>query len=76
MITNSKQNWEVGSKVKVGFMILTVKRMVATPGDFAPDAYILQSSKGKVYRFVPHNGLELLYGNEAKQYMQPAYQNV
>jgi hypothetical protein len=61
MITNSSQNWEVGQIVKVGFMSnLTVIAKVPTPGDYAPDAYILRSAKGVEYRFVPHNGIERL----------------
>jgi hypothetical protein len=60
MITNTKQNWEVGSWVKVGFMTLLVTAKVPTPGDYAPDAYLLQSAKGKRYKFVPHNGLECI----------------
>ena len=58
MIQNSKQDWSVGKTVKVGFMKLTVKELEPTPGDFMPDAYILESEKGVKYRFVPHNGLE------------------
>lgn len=58
MITNSKQVWEVGSTVKVGFLSLKVISKQATPGDYLPDAYILQSAKGQLYRFVPHNGLQ------------------
>jgi len=58
MIKNSKQVWEVGEAVKVGFMTLIVCAKVATPGDYAPDAYALSNAKGdKFYRFVPHNGL-------------------
>ena len=56
MIKNSKQNWEVGQAVKVGFMTLKVLAKVATPGDYKPDAYALESN-GKFYQFVPHNGL-------------------
>lgn len=59
MITKSKQQWEVGQVVKVGFLTnLTVVAKVPTPGDYAPDAYILRSAKGAEYRFVPHNGIE------------------
>ena len=58
MITRTNQQWTAGSKVKVGFMTLTVIESVPTPGDYKPDAYILESSNGKRYRFVPHNGLE------------------
>lgn len=56
MITKTKQNWEVGQTVKVGFMSLQVVAKVPTPGDWLPDAYAL-TSNGKFYRFVPHNGL-------------------
>ena len=59
-IKRSKQNWEVGQAVKVGFMSLTVTAVEPTPGDFLPDAYRLVSAKGVAYRFVPHNGLERL----------------
>lgn len=61
MINNSKQKWNIGSTVKVGFMTLTVLAAVATPGDYKPDAYILQSSNKTFYQFVPHNGLVKLY---------------
>lgn len=58
MIKNSKQIWEVGQAVKVGFMNLIVLAKVPTPGDYAPDAYALSAvGGGKFYRFVPHNGL-------------------
>ena len=46
MISNSKQDWSVGSQVKVGFMKLTVVAAKPTPGDWAPDAYILQNASG------------------------------
>lgn len=64
MIKNSKQVWEVGQKVNVGFVKgLEVIRKIPTPGDGAPDAYELKSSDGKkVYRFTPHNGLERHWG--------------
>lgn len=64
MISNTKQNWEAGQTVKVGFMSLKVLRAVPTPGDWKPDAYIL-TSNGKFYRFVPHNGLERIEETEA-----------
>lgn len=57
MIRNTKQNWEPGQTVKVGFLSLQVVAKVATPGDYLPDAYVLKSDKGAFYRFVPHNGL-------------------
>ena len=57
MIRNSKQSWEVGEMVKVGFLTLQVLGKVPTPGDYMPDAYVLGSAKGGIYRFVPHRGL-------------------
>lgn len=55
----SKQNFQVGSVVSVGFVRgLRVIAKIPTPGDFAPDAYVLQQeANGRWYRFVPHNGL-------------------
>jgi len=55
---HKNDSWEVGARVKVGFLQLTVKGKEATPGDGYPDAYLLESSKGVQYRFVPHMGLE------------------
>lgn len=52
----AKQDWSVGQTVRVGFMSLRVVAKVATPGDYLPDAYALESN-GKFYRFVPHNGI-------------------
>lgn len=56
--SKSKQVWEVGSAVKVGFLTLTVTAKEPAPGDHMPDAYRLISAKGIAYRFVPHFGLE------------------
>lgn len=59
MITKSKQSWEVGEIVKVGFLKnLMVVKKEPTPGDYMPDAYILVARSGAQYRFVPHNGIE------------------
>lgn len=58
MIKNTKQNWNIGATVKVGFLSLVVVSAIATPGDYMPDAYVLSNAAGsKFYRFVPHNGL-------------------
>ena len=56
----AKQSWQVGDTVKVGFIVgLEVVKKVATPGDYAPDAYVLwQPSTDHFYRFVPHSGLQ------------------
>jgi hypothetical protein len=57
MIQNSKQNWQVGAMVKVGFLTLQVVARVATPGNGLPDQYALKSAAGRFYCFIPHNGL-------------------
>lgn len=58
-MTKTKQNWEIGQIVKVGFISgLEVIGKVATPGDYMPDLFVLvQASTKRIYRFVPHNGL-------------------
>jgi hypothetical protein len=57
MIKTTKQIWEVGEIVKVGFLKLRVLAKIPTPGDYMPDAYALGSVTGSIYRFVPHFGL-------------------
>ncbi len=52
----AQQDWSVGNTVKVGFLTLKVLAKVATPGNYLPDQYALESN-GKFYCFVPHNGL-------------------
>lgn len=67
-ITRSTQNWTPGQAVKVGFLGLVVVQCIPTPGDFAPDAYILKNAAGtQLYKFVPHNGLEKLSVLEARE---------
>ena len=73
MIKNSKQNWQVGATVKVGFLSLVVKAAIATPGDYMPDAYILSNQAGtQFYKFVPHNGLEKIGAVEANEMLAAA----
>lgn len=73
MVKNSKQNWQAGATVKVGFMSLVVKAAIATPGDYLPDAYILANQAGtQLYKFVPHNGLEKIDVAEAKEMLEQA----
>lgn len=58
-IQNSKQKWEVGETVKIGFLTLRITAFEPTPGDYMPDAYHLVNLKGdRSYRFTPHNGIE------------------
>lgn len=57
------QDFRVGSLVNVGFIKnLLVSEIVPTPGDYAPDAYILVASNGRRYEFVPHKGLSRIEG--------------
>ena len=57
MITNTKQDWSIGSTVKVGFLTLKVLS-VRAEHDYLPDIYTLENLKGdKQYEFIPHNGL-------------------
>jgi hypothetical protein len=60
MIKNSKQTWEAGEVVKVGFLTLRVLTKVPTPGNYKPDAYVLASANGepRFYCFVPHFGVQ------------------
>lgn len=59
MVRNSKQKWEVGQTVNVGFVRgLVVKAAIVTPADGLPDVYFLANRAGdKLYEFTPHNGL-------------------
>lgn len=59
MITRTKQDWSIGEWVKVGFMTLQVVNARAE-FDYLPDIYTLRSTKGKMYEFIPHNGLHAL----------------
>lgn len=57
MIKNTKQNWEIGQVVKVGFLSLRIVSMRAEY-DHLPDIYTLESlDSTKQYEFIPHNGL-------------------
>lgn len=67
MISNSKQNWTAGQPVKVGFLAnLLVVAVVPTPGDYAPDAYVLSRGQ-QFYSFVPHKGLSKIGADEARE---------
>lgn len=67
-ITRSAQDWTAGQAVKVGFMSLVVVQCIPTPGDYAPDAYILRNAAStKLYRFTPHRGIEKLSLDEANK---------
>ena len=67
MIRNSKQQWEVGQTVRVGFVSVVVKAKCFTPGDGLPDLYICANAGGdKLYAFIPHNGLTRITVDEAR----------
>ena len=57
-ITNTRQNWQIGSRVNVGFL----KNLLVTKIDAIyyglPDIYTLESANGTRYEFTPHNGIE------------------
>jgi hypothetical protein len=69
MIKKSKQSWEVGQFVKVGFISnLEVVAAIPTPGDWLPDKYLLanrSTKEDRYYFFTPHNGLERISHAEA-----------
>ena len=57
MITNTKQNWQIGKTVKVGFLTLIITN-IRQVKDGLPDIYDLVSpNREKQYEFIPHNGL-------------------
>lgn len=57
MINKTKQNWNIGQVVKVGFLTLKVVAIKAIK-DGLPDIYELVSLSGdKKYEFIPHNGI-------------------
>ena len=65
-ITNTKQDWGIGSVVKVGFMQLRVLGVEAI-NDYLPDIYTLESLDGrKRYEFIPHHGLNRIYGGSKR----------
>ena len=64
MIKNSKQSWEVGQTVRVGFLSLTVIAPLEATGDGLPGAYILTSGT-QLYAFVAHNGVRKITDDEA-----------
>ena len=58
MINRTKQDWQPGNEVKVGFLRLRVIGWRAEY-DYMPDIYTLESLDGsKRYEFIPHHGLK------------------
>ena len=58
-ITNSKQSWEIGDRVNVGFMKNLLVTKIDAIVDGLPDIYTLKNTNNnKLYQFTPHNGIE------------------
>ena len=57
-ITNTRQNWQIGSRVNVGFLKNLLVTKIDAIYDGLPDIYTLESNTGKLYQFTPHNGIE------------------
>lgn len=75
MITKTKQNWTTGQTVKVGFLSLMVVQSIPTPGDYAPDAYLLvNAAQTQLYKFVPHNGVEKITREEVNELIASSVQ--
>ena len=73
MISDTKQRWQPGQQVRVGFLTLTVRAAVATPGAGRPDAYLLSNAAGtQLYRFVPHHGVEKIDIEDARAMLEKA----
>jgi len=57
MITHTKQSWNVGDKVNIGFIKgLTVLSVRAEKAGL-PDIYTLEGKESRLYEFIPHNGI-------------------
>ena len=66
MITNTKQSWEVGSTVKVGFLTLVVRAVAGAE-------YLLSNKDGtRLYAFEPHNGCRGVGITEARDMLAAA----
>ena len=59
MITNTDQRWQMGEKVKVGFLKLVVLGNIGSQFKGSPESYrLVNPNTGRTYRFTPYNGLE------------------
>ena len=57
-IINSKQNWQIGDRVNVGFMKNLLVTKIEAIYDGLPDIYTLENTNnGNLYEFTPHNGI-------------------
>lgn len=51
------QCWDIGSVVNVGFLKGLKVVKVEAVKDGLPDIYTLEGVDGRIYEFIPHNGL-------------------
>jgi hypothetical protein len=59
MITNTKQRWQMGERVKVGFLRLVVIGNIGSQIKGFPESYrLVNPNTGRTYQFTPYNGLE------------------
>lgn len=66
MIHHTRQNWSLGSTVRVGFLRLRVIAIIPTPANHRPDEYALESLDGRAfYRFTPHHGVVRVESRDA-----------
>lgn len=56
-LINKNKNWEIGATVNIGFMKNLKVIAIQAIKDFMPDIYILESTTGQRYEFIPHNGI-------------------
>lgn len=57
MITNTRQRWEIGSRVTVGFLTGLTVLAIKSEKDWLPDIYLLRKGQA-YYEFIPHNGIK------------------
>ena len=70
MIKNSRQNWNIGEVVKIGFLSGKIIDILAIV-DYLPDIYIIESPKA-LYKFIPHNGIEKITLSEYNELKRKA----
>ena len=57
-IINTRQDWQIGSRVNVGFLKDLLVTKIDPIYDGLPDIYTLEDNSGRKYQFTPHNGIE------------------
>ena len=58
-IINTRQSWQIGDRVNVGFMKDLLVTKIDAIVDGLADIYTLKNTNNnKLYQFTPHNGIE------------------